>query len=284
MLPYTPAHHLLIAAMGGVPLVMTSGNRSDEPIAYEEEAAFEQLGAIADVFLIHDRPIHVRCDDSVTRVVDARPSPVRRSRGFAPNPLALPVACSRATLAVGGQLKATFALGRGRDAIVSHHLGDLDDYRAYRAFERDIALYEKLFDTRPELIVRDLHPDYASTGYAQRRAAAENIDILTVQHHHAHVAACMAEHHLEGGVIGVALDGTGFGTDGAIWGGEFLVADYAGFHRAAHLRYVRAAGRRPGHTPPLARGGCPRDGRRLRCALDRVVHLALRTASRAADD
>jgi hydrogenase maturation protein HypF len=242
MLPYTPLHHLLVEAVGGIPLVMTSGNRSDEPIAYEDDAVFEQLGDIADVFLIHDRPIHIRCDDSVTRVVDDQPSPVRRSRGYAPLPMGLPFACPRPLLAVGGQLKSTFALGRAQTAILSHHLGDLDDYHAYRAFERDIALYEELFDTRPQRIVHDLHPDYASTGYAQRRAAAEEIDTLAVQHHHAHVAACMAEHALAGDVIGVAFDGTGFGSDGAIWGGEFLVANYGEFRRGAHLRYVPLPG------------------------------------------
>ena len=136
MLPYTPLHHLLLRAVGGMPLVMTSGNRSDEPIAYEDDDALERLAGIADLFLVHDRPIHVRCDDSVTRVVDGVELPVRRSRGYAPRPIDLPLACPRPILAVGGQLKATFALGRGRQAFLSHHLGDLDHYEAYRAFER----------------------------------------------------------------------------------------------------------------------------------------------------
>ncbi len=242
MLPYTPLHHLLMDAVGGMALVMTSGNRTDEPIAYEDDAAFEQLGEIADVFLVHDRPIHIRCDDSVTRVVGERETPVRRSRGYAPRPIELPFACPRPLLAVGGQLKCTFALGRGRAAILSHHLGDLDDLRAFRAFERDIRLYAQLFDTTPQLLVHDLHPDYASTAYARRRAASEVLDTLAVQHHHAHVAACMAEYRLQGEVIGVAWDGTGLGTDGAIWGGEFLIASYADFRRAAHLRYVPLPG------------------------------------------
>lgn len=242
MLPYTPLHHLLMRAVSGRPLVMTSGNRSDEPIASTESDAFERLGGIADVFLTHDRPIHVRCDDSVTRVVAGVETPIRRSRGDAPRPIPLPVACARPLLAVGGKLKATFALGRDRRAIPSHHLGDLDHFDAFRSFERDVALYEQLFQVRPELLVHDLHPDYASTRYALRRAADEGLPTLAVQHHHAHVAACMAEHGLRRPVIGVALDGTGFGTDGAVWGGEFLIADYRGFRRAAHLRSVGLPG------------------------------------------
>lgn len=242
LLPYTPLHHLLMGAMGGRPLVVTSGNRSDEPIAYADDTAFEQLGDIVDAFLIHDRPIHVRCDDSVTRVLDKAESPVRRSRGYAPRPMALPIPCACPILAAGGQLKSTFALGHNRTALLSHHLGDLDDYQAFRAFQRDIALYEQLFDIRPELIVHDLHPDYASARYASQRAADQGISTLTVQHHHAHVASCMAEHGLQGDVIGVAFDGTGMGTDGTIWGGEFLVAGYGQFRRDAHLRYVPLPG------------------------------------------
>lgn len=241
-LPYTPLHHLLARAVGRIPLVMTSGNRSDEPIACADDDALQRLGGIADVFLTHDRPIRVRCDDSVTRIVAGAELLVRRSRGDAPRPIALPRACRRLALAVGGQFKATFALGRGRSAFLSHHLGDLDHLAAYRAFTRDIELYEALFATRPELIVHDLHPDYASTRYARDRAAAEGLPVLAVQHHHAHVASCLAEHGLEGPAIGVAFDGTGYGTDGAVWGGEFLIADLRGFRRAAHLRYVGLPG------------------------------------------
>jgi hydrogenase maturation protein HypF len=241
MLPYTPLHHLLVRELEGVPLVMTSGNRTDEPIAYQDDAA-ARLAGIADVFLVHDRAIRVRCDDSVVRVVDGAPLPVRRSRGYAPQPIALPVACRRPILAVGGQLKATFALGRGRQAFPSHHLGDLDHFDAYRAFERDIKLYEDLFAVTPERLVCDLHPDYATTRYATARARREGISLLAVQHHHAHVASCMAEHGLNEPVLGVAFDGTGYGTDGAIWGGEFLVADYRNFHRAAHLRPIGMPG------------------------------------------
>jgi hydrogenase maturation protein HypF len=241
MLPYTPLHHLLLRAVGGIPLVMTSGNRSDEPIAYEDDAP-SKLAGIADLFLTHDRPIHVRCDDSVTRVIDGDELPVRRSRGYAPKPIRLPFPCPRPTLAVGGQLKATFALGRAEQAFLSHHLGDLDHYEAYRRFEKDVVLYQQLFAVEPERLVHDMHPDYATTRYAQERAAREGTLLLAVQHHHAHLASCMAENGLNEPVIGVTFDGTGYGADGAVWGGEFLVGDYGGFRRGAHLRYVAMPG------------------------------------------
>jgi hydrogenase maturation protein HypF len=217
---------------------MTSGNRSDEPIAYEDQDAVERLAGIADLFLTHNRPIRVRCDDSVTRVVDAEELPLRRSRGYAPQPIELPLECPLPILAMGGRLKGTFALGRGRHAFLSHHLGDLDHYEAYRAFVRDVGLYEQLFAIQPRVLAHDLHPDNASTRYARQRGGAEaagppgpdaGVKLLAVQHHHAHVASCMAEHGLLEPVIGVSFDGTGYGTDGAIWGGEFLVGDYRQF-------------------------------------------------------
>jgi hydrogenase maturation protein HypF len=248
MLPYTPLHHLLLQTVGGIPLVMTSGNRADEPIAIDERDALKRLDGIADLFLIHNRPIHVRCDDSVTRAVNGSESLVRRSRGYAPHPIRLPFDCPQPILAVGGQLKSTFALGHGRHAFLSHHLGDLDHFPAYRAFERDILLYEQLFSIDPAQIVHDLHPDYASTGYAQQRALSSsglvegNQSLIAVQHHHAHMASCMAEHGLNEPVVGVTFDGTGYGTDGAVWGGEFLIGDYKAFHRAGHLRYVGMPG------------------------------------------
>lgn len=242
MLPYAPVHHLLLHDLGGAPLVMTSGNRSDEPIAYQEPDALQRLSGIADILLAHDRPIHIRCDDSVTRVVAGIESPIRRSRGAAPHAIRLPLACPVPILAVGGQLKATFALAENGRVILSHHLGDLDHFEAYRAFECDVARYEQLFSIRPQCIAHDLHPDYASSRYASGRAADEGLRAVPVQHHHAHMASCMAEHGLNGPVIGVSFDGTGFGTDGAIWGGEFLVGDYRQFRRVAHLRYVGLPG------------------------------------------
>jgi hydrogenase maturation protein HypF len=178
----------------------------------------------------------------VTRVIGGIESPIRRSRGYAPHAIGLPLACPVPILAVGGQLKATFALGDGCRAILSHHLGDLDYFEAYRAFEKDVALYEQLFSLHPKCIAHDLHPDYASTGYARQRESSDGIRLVAVQHHHAHLASCMAEHGLPGPVIGVTFDGTGYGTDGAVWGGEFLVGDYRRFRRAAHLRYVGMPG------------------------------------------
>jgi hydrogenase maturation protein HypF len=242
MLPYTPLHHLLLQALEGIPLVMTSGNRTDEPIAYRDQEAVEQLAGITDFFLSHNRPIHLRCDDSVMQVVAGEELPLRRSRGYVPQPLHLPWNCPYPILALGGHLKVTFALGRDRQAILSHHLGDLDQYEAYRVYRQAIDHYEQLFALTPELIVHDLHPEYASTRYARERVQQTGVKHLAVQHHHAHLASCMADNGLEGPVIGVVFDGTGLGTDGAVWGGEFLVGDYRGFRRAAHLRYVPMPG------------------------------------------
>ena len=239
MLPYTPLHHVLMAAMDGRTLVMTSGNRSDEPIATGNGEARSRLDGIADLFLVHDRAIHVRCDDSVVRASDTGPVMVRRSRGYAPAPIALPFDCGEPVLAVGGHLKNTFALGRGREVFLSHHIGDLDDLRAREAFERDLELYQDLFSLRPCLVAHDTHPDYASTGLALARADAT---LVPVQHHHAHIASCMTEHGLTDPVIGLAWDGAGLGADGHIWGGEFLVGDCATVERAAHFRYVALPG------------------------------------------
>jgi hydrogenase maturation protein HypF len=237
MLPYAPLHHLLLRETGG-PLVMTSGNRSDEPIAHEDGDALERLGAIADFFLVHDRPIHTRCDDSVLRVARDEPLPIRRSRGHAPLPVALPLPLSRPTLALGGQLKATFALGAARRAFVSHHLGDLDHPAALRAWEESIARYRELCRIEPARVVHDLHPDYAST----RWALANGLARLGVQHHHAHFASCLAENGLTGPALGVCFDGTGYGLDGTIWGGEFLAGTLGSVSRAAHLLPVPMPG------------------------------------------
>ena len=242
MLPYTPLHHLLLRGTNGLPLVMTSGNPSDEPIAYDDRDALRRLGNVADFFLTHDRRIHLRCDDSVTRVIAGHSLLLRRSRGFSPAPVSLPGRCARPILALGGQLKTTFALGRGQHAFLSHHLGDLDYYEAYREYAAAISHYERLFAFEPEVLVHDLHPDYASTRYALARSEQTGVKCLSVQHHHAHMASGMAEHGLTSPVIGVSFDGTGFGTDGAIWGGEFLAGDFHSFNRVAHLRYVGMPG------------------------------------------
>lgn len=242
MLPYSPLHELLLDCVGDDPLVMTSGNRSDEPIAYQDADAAERLRGIADRFLVHDRPIRVRCDDSVTRVIAGRESPIRRSRGAAPMPITLPFHCPQPVLAVGGQRKNVFALATGTHAFLSHHIGDLDDLSALDSFQRDIGLYEQLFGITPRVLVHDLHPDYASTTYAIQRAKRESLLAFAVQHHHSHLASCMAEHGIESDVIGVVFDGSGFGGDEAVWGGEFLIGGYRSFKRAAHLRPVRLPG------------------------------------------
>lgn len=241
MLPYTPLHHLLLADLGGEPLVMTSGNRNDEPIAYEDIDALQRLDGIADFFLMHDRPIHRRCDDSIVRWCAGDQVILRRSRGYVPQPLRLPTDCGVPILAVGGQMKATFALGKEDRAIVSHHCGDLDDYSAFQAYVEAIEHFERFFDIEPELIVHDLHPDYASTHYAIQRCNAA-IRELAVQHHHAHLASCLADNGKNETTIGVIFDGTGYGSDGVVWGGEFLIGDCRDFRRAAHFRYVAMPG------------------------------------------
>ena len=243
MLAYTPLHHLLLRD-AGIPLVMTSGNNSDEPIAYRDEEALDQLCEIADYFLIHDREIHMRCDDTVVRTARGRPYPVRRSRGYAPAPLRLAADFSRHTLACGGELKNTFCLVRDRHAFMSHHIGDMENYETLRSFREGIEHYCRLFDVSPELVAYDLHPEYLSTKYA-RELEETGLPALGVQHHHAHVASCLADNERPGDehVIGVALDGTGYGIDGAIWGGEFFEGSLEkGFTRRAHLEYAPMPG------------------------------------------
>ncbi|MBA3297979.1 MAG: carbamoyltransferase HypF, partial [Acidobacteria bacterium] len=241
MLPSTPVQHLLLRAARR-PLVMTSGNRSQEPVAYDDADALARLRDIADFFLVNDRPIHVRCDDSVIRIVDGAELPIRRSRGDAPRPVRLPVFCPRPVLAVGGHLKNTFAFGRHHDGFLSHHVGDLDDHGALEALRREIALYEGLLRISPTVIAHDMHPDYGSTRYAQDRADVTGAALVAVQHHHAHVASCMAEHGFTDAVIGVAFDGSGYGHDATVWGGEFLVGDAREVRRMAHLRVVALPG------------------------------------------
>jgi len=243
MLAYTPLHHLLLRD-AGIPLVMTSGNNSDEPIAYRDEEAFEQLCDIADFFLVHDRPIHTRCDDSVVRITGGRPYPIRRSRGYAPAPLRLAAGFARHTLACGGELKNTFCLVKDRHAFPSHHVGDLENYETLRSFREGVEHYCGLFDVEPELVAYDLHPDYLSTKYA-RELEEDGLPAVGVQHHHAHVASCLADNERPEGerVVGVALDGTGYGTDGAVWGGEFFEGSLeGGFVRRAHLEYAPLPG------------------------------------------
>jgi hydrogenase maturation protein HypF len=254
MLPPTGLHHLLLGAPGDpsaltgdqpVPrvLVLTSGNLAGEPIVTDDALALTRLAGIADAWLRHDRPIQVPCDDSVVRVVAGQELPVRRSRGYAPLPVALPVEVEPA-LAVGGDLKNTFCLAQGRYAWLSAHVGDMDDLSTQQAFERSVQHLSALVDVRPEVFVADRHPGYRSAQWAVRAAASEELPVARVQHHHAHVAAVMAEHGLDGAerVIGIAFDGTGYGDDGAVWGGEVLLADYDGFERFAHLSYVPLPG------------------------------------------
>jgi hydrogenase maturation protein HypF len=238
MLPYTPLHHLLLAD-ADVPLVMTSGNLSEEPIAYKDDDALRRLGKIAEYFLVHDREIHMRCDDSVARTVGKQELLIRRSRGYAPQPIAVTVPFVQPVLACGAHLKNTFCLGKGRHAFMSHHIGDLENYETFNSFVDGIEHCKKLFAIEPSVIAYDLHPDYLSTKYARRVDGRTKIE---VQHHHAHIASCMAEHGLTGPVIGVAFDGLGYGGDGTIWGGEFILARLSGFERRAHLRAVPLAG------------------------------------------
>ena len=242
MLPYTGLHHLLLA-QAGRPLVATSGNVSDEPIAYRDADALARLAGIADAFLVHDRPIHVRTDDSVVRVSDGRPAVLRRARGYAPEPVRLRAAVPRPVLACGAELKSTFCLAAGDRAFISPHIGDLENAETLQAFTAGIEHYSRLFDISPLVVAHDLHPDYLSTKYAMElEAATDDLRLAGVQHHHAHIASCLADNGVDGPVIGVAFDGTGYGTDGTIWGGEFLVADLAGFERAGALEAVPMPG------------------------------------------
>ncbi len=261
MLPYTPLHYLLLEPIRNSPLsshpwplalVMTSGNYSEEPIATDNDEALERLAGLADAFLLHDREIHARCDDSVTRIWAGVELPLRRSRGYAPYPVHLPFPVPQ-VLAVGGELKNTFCLTRERYAFLSQHIGDMEKYETLRFFEQMVEQLARTFRVQPEVIAHDMHPGYLTTRYALELqvpgfqiagSEPETRNLIAVQHHHAHIASCMAENGLTGErpVIGVAFDGTGYGTDGAIWGGEFLIADYRTFHRAAHLGYVPLPG------------------------------------------
>src|SRR5271157_2177758 len=237
-LPYTPLHHLLFSEGNFSALVMTSANMSEEPICIANDEAVRRLQKLADCFLVHNREILLRCDDSVTRVSGGRSRQLRRSRGFVPVPVFLSEEVP-SVLAVGGELKNTICLTKGRHAFLSQHIGDLENAESYSFFEEAIEHLQRILEITPVAIAYDLHPSYFSTGWA---LAQSGLPQIGVQHHHAHIASCMAENHLDGQVIGIALDGTGYGTDGRIWGGEVLLADYSGFERAAHLAYVPLPG------------------------------------------
>ncbi len=241
MLPATPLHHLLLRACG-FPLVATSGNLTDEPICTNEYRALSRLGGIADLFLVHDRPIQRHVDDSVAWLVGGELRLLRRARGWAPLPVTLATELP-VLLGVGAHLKNTVALSVGRQVFLSQHVGDLETEEAMSAFERVIADFLRLYEARPGAIAHDLHPDYLSTRWARAQAAARpDLRLVGVQHHHAHLAACLAENGGRGRALGVTWDGTGFGTDGTVWGGEFLLGDAAGFERVAHLRPFRLPG------------------------------------------
>lgn len=233
MLPYTPLHSLLLADIP-VGLVMTSGNHSSEPIIYRDEDALHKLNGMADYFLLHDRAIYQRCDDSVVRVFQGREMVLRRSRGYTPGSVKLPFQVKE-VLACGAELKNTFCLTKKDKAFVSHHIGDLKNPVSLQAFEEGIEHWAHLFDIKPTIIAYDLHADYLSSQYALEQS---NKVLCAVQHHHAHIASCMAENGVTGTVLGISFDGTGLGTDGAVWGGEFLLGDYQNFQRLGHLAYV----------------------------------------------
>ena len=245
MLPYSPIHHLLLRDVGA-PLVMTSGNLSGQPISHTNEAALERLSGIADFFLVHDRPIATPTDDSIVRVVNiggrSQSMMIRRSRGYAPSSHMLPFAASRAMVCCGAELKSTYCVVQGARAWIGPHVGDLEQYEALESFRHGISHHERLFDITPEMIVHDLHPEYLSTKYAISRADVDDITTTAVQHHHAHHAACMAEHGLQDSTMGVIFDGTGLGSDGTLWGGEIIVGDLCSFERVAHLWPVRMPG------------------------------------------
>ena len=237
MLPYTPLHYLLFEGAPYDALVMTSGNLSEEPIVVSNGEALARLGGVADWFLLHNRDIYMRVDDSVVRTFEGAERVLRRSRGFSPEVMDLGREVPE-LLACGGELKNAFCLTKGRHAILSQHIGDLENYETLVFFEETLANLKKLFRVEPRMVVHDLHPQYLSTRYA----LALDLPKVGVQHHEAHIASCMLENGLDGDVIGVAFDGTGYGTDGAIWGGEFFAGGYAGFERRAHFRYVALPG------------------------------------------
>jgi hydrogenase maturation protein HypF len=246
MLPYSPLHHLLLGDLGefGVDaLVLTSGNVSDEPIAFTDDDALTRLAPIADLFLLHDRPIATRTDDSVVRTVslggESRPVMLRRSRGYVPDALPLPGGTPVGLLGGGAELKNTFCVAKGERAWVGHHIGDLRNYETLSSYQAGIGHFCSLFAVTPEVVAHDLHPEYLSTKHA---VSLEGVELIAVQHHHAHLAACLAEHHATAPAVGAIFDGTGFGSDGTVWGGEFLFGDLRGFRRVGKLLPARLPG------------------------------------------
>ncbi|GAA5106871.1 carbamoyltransferase HypF [Haloechinothrix salitolerans] len=238
LLPYTPLHHLLLAGVGR-PIVLTSGNISDEPIVYRDEDVVDRLGAIAGAMLTHDRPIHIRTDDSVVRSFRRTAQVQRRSRGYVPEAVPLEFDVGRHILACGAELKNTFCVAKGRHAFLSHHIGDLENFETLRSFTQGIEHFRALFDVQPDVVAYDLHPEYLSTKYA---LDLSDVELVGVQHHHAHIASCLADNRERGPVLGVAFDGTGYGTDGTIWGGEFLLADLTSFRRLGLIDSVPMPG------------------------------------------
>ena len=239
MLPYTPLHHILLRE-SGLPLVMTSGNLSEEPIAKDNDESLRRLKGIADYFLLHNRDIYARYDDSVY-IVEGIPQAIRRARSYAPYPIFLPFR-SKQILACGAEDKNTFCLTKDEHAFLSQHIGDMENEETLEHFVNTIELYKRLFRVEPEIIAYDMHPEYLSTKYALHLGKQRGLKLVPAQHHHAHIVSCLVENRVEGHVIGVAFDGTGYGTDGTIWGGEFLVADWRNFRRAGHLEYVPMPG------------------------------------------
>jgi len=240
-LPYSPLHHIILRELG-VPLVATSGNLSEEPIVKDNREALDKLSSFADLILLHNRDIRRRCDDSVVKVIGGVPTPVRRSRGFAPMPVELPIDLGRRVLAVGGMLKNTFALGKGQTAFLSQHIGDIDNLTTLESFEEAVYDLMELYDFEPELVVCDKHPRYETTRWAESFTESRRLPLLKVQHHHAHVLSCMAENGLTEEVLGIAWDGTGYGDDGTLWGGEFLLTSMEGYERVFHLKPFKLIG------------------------------------------
>ncbi|MFC1899450.1 carbamoyltransferase HypF, partial [Chloroflexota bacterium] len=240
MLPYTPLHHLILYEIN-IPLVMTSGNLSEEPIARDNDEALTRLKGIADYFLLHNRDIYSRYDDSVAMVVNDNPQMIRRARGYAPYPVFL-TKKSKQVLACGAELKNTFCLTKENHAFLSQHIGDMENEETLTHFENTVELYKKLFRIEPEVIACDMHPEYLATKYARKLKLLTDLPLIPVQHHHAHIASCLADNGIDGPVIGVAFDGTGYGSDSKIWGGEFLLADNQNSQRMGHLEYLPLPG------------------------------------------